>query len=263
MPNTQSPEKVRALKMLGADVRPVPAVPFEDPANYNHQAREYAEKVNAEEGPGSATWTNQFDNRDNAFAHAQTTGPEIYAQMLGKMDAFVCATGTGGTLAGTATYLKAASDGRVKCYLADPPGSVLYNYVQALKAPGRKEGKIEFERTPGSSITEGIGQGRLTNNLGPVIGLLDGSVMIPDAESIRMVYELLDGEGLFVGASSALNVVAAREVAKMLGKGSRVVTIICDGAQRYESRLFSKSWLEGKGLWEAIPEGLRRYASLP
>lgn len=262
MPNTQSPEKITALKMLGADVRAVPAVPWEDPANYNHQAREYAEKLNAENGPGSAVWTNQFDNTDNAFAHVQTTGPEIWAQMMGRLDGFICATGTGGTLAGTTQYLKAVNP-NVQCYLADPPGSVLYNYVQALKEGKAKDGPIAFERTPGGSITEGIGQGRLTANLAPAVGLLDGSIMIPDAESIRMVYELLDGEGMFVGASSALNVVAARELAKKLGKGSRVVTIICDGAQRYQSRLFSKSWLETKGLWEAIPEMLRKYASLP
>jgi cysteine synthase A len=168
-------------------------------------------------------WTNQFDNTANREAHIQTTGPEIWRQTDGKVDAFTCATGTGGTLAGTVRYLKEISGGRVKGYLADPPGSVLYKLVE--------NGKAEREGT--GSITEGIGQGRLTANLAPDLDLLDGAVHIPDAESIKMVYRLLDEEGLYVGASSALNVVAATEVAKRLGKGSTVVTMLCDGAYRY------------------------------
>lgn len=168
-------------------------------------------------------WTNQFDNTANREAHIKTTGPEIWRQTGGKVDAFTCATGTGGTLAGTVRYLKEISDGRVKGYLADPPGSVLYKLVETGKA----------EREGSGSITEGIGQGRLTANLAPDLDLLDGAVHIPDAESIKMVYRLLDEEGLYVGASSALNVVAATEVAKRLGKGSTVVTMLCDGAYRY------------------------------
>ncbi|KAL2915849.1 Cysteine synthase 1 [Polyrhizophydium stewartii] len=246
MPNTQSKEKIDLLRMLGADVRPVPAVPFTDPANYNHQAREFAATLD------NAVWTNQFDNTANRQAHIETTGPEIWAQTQGRLDAFTCATGTGGTLAGTARALKDASGGRVKVFLADPPGSVLY----ALKKTGA------LERTGAGSITEGIGQGRLTDNLAPDFELLDDAVHVPDEASIEMVYRLLDEEGLFVGASSALNVAAAVQVAKILGPGKTIATIICDGAYRYQSRLFSKAWLESKGLLSAIPAHLQRYVSL-
>ncbi|KAI8928930.1 hypothetical protein BC831DRAFT_446397 [Entophlyctis helioformis] len=246
MPNTQSKEKIDLLRMLGADVRPVPAVPFTDPANYNHQAKEYAATLD------NAVWTNQFDNTANRQAHIETTGPEIWEQTQGKVDAFTCATGTGGTLAGITRYLKDTSAGRVKVFLADPPGSVLYNY--------KRTGVLE--RTGTGSITEGIGQGRVTDNLQPDIDLVDDAVHVPDEESIAMVYRLLDEEGLFVGASSALNVAAAVQVAKKLGPGHTIATIICDGAYRYQSRLFSKSWLESKGLLAAIPEHLHKYVSL-
>ncbi|KAJ3146472.1 Cysteine synthase 1 [Geranomyces variabilis] len=249
MPNTQSQEKIDLLKMLGADVRPVAAVPFTDPKNYNHQAREHAESLT------NAVWTNQFDNIANRLAHIETTGPEIWRQTSNgaNLDGFVCSTGTGGTLAGTARFLKTASNNRIKIWLADPPGSVLYAY--------KKRGVIE--RTGDGSITEGIGQGRLTDNLAPDWDLIDDAVHIPDSETIKMVFRLLDEEGIFCGASSAMNVVAAVEMAKGLGKGSRVATVICDGAARYQSRLCSKSWLEGKGLYEHVPADLRKYIGLP
>ncbi|KAJ3129835.1 Cysteine synthase 1 [Nowakowskiella sp. JEL0407] len=250
MPNTQSPEKIELLRMLGADVRPVPAVPFTDPNNYNHQAREYAASLS------NAVWTNQFDNVANRRAHIETTGPEIWAQTGGKLDAFTCATGTGGSLAGITSFFKNNEDKSaqaVKCFLADPPGSVLYKYLN--------EGVLE--RTGDSSITEGIGQGRVTDNLKEQISQLDGAVHIPDEETIVMLYRLLDEEGIFIGASSALNVVAATKVAKILGPGSTVVTLICDGAYRYQSRLFSKTWLETKKLYDAIPEHLKKYIILP
>ncbi|KAI5451453.1 Cysteine synthase 1 [Naganishia albida] len=247
MPDTQSQEKIDLLRMLGADVRPVPAVAFDNPQNYNHQAKRHAESLD------NAVWTNQFDNTANREAHIQTTGPEIWRQTDGKVDAFTCATGTGGTLAGTVRYLKEISDGRVKGYLADPPGSVLYRLVET--------GKAEREGT--GSITEGIGQGRLTSNLAPDLELLDGALHVPDQESIKMVYRLLDEEGLYVGASSALNVVAATEVAKRLGKGSTVVTMLCDGAYRYQTRLFSRVWLQSKKLDTAIPDHLQKYVVLP
>lgn len=213
MPNTQSQGKIDLLRLLGAEVYPVPAVAFDNPQNYNHQARRHAESLE------NAVWTNQFDNTANRQAHIETTGPEIWAQTDGKVDAFTCATGTGGTLAGITRYLKTASDGRVKCFLADPPGSVLHSYIQS--------GGNLIERS-GSSITEGIGQGRVTDNLKPDIDLLDGSLTISDEKSIEMVYRCLDEEGLYLGASSALNVVAAKEVAEQLPKGSNVVTILCD-----------------------------------
>lgn len=248
MPNTQSQGKVDLLRLLGAEVFPVPAVAFDNPDNYNHQAKRHAEKLE------NAVWTNQFDNTANRRAHVETTGPEIWYQTGGKIDAFTCATGTGGTLAGVTRYLKDISDGRVKSYLADPPGSVLYSYVTS-------GGKLK-ERS-GGSISEGIGQGRVTDNLQPDIDLLDGALHISDQKSIEMVYRCLDEEGLYLGASSCLNVVAAKEVAEKLGKGHTVVTVLCDGAYRYAERLFSRKWLEQKKLLGSIPPHLEKYIVLP
>jgi cysteine synthase len=248
MPNTQSQGKIDLLRLLGAEVYPVPAVAFENPQNYNHQAKRHAENME------NAVWTNQFDNTANRRAHIETTGPEIWAQTEGKLNAFTCATGTAGTLAGVTRYLKTISDGQVKSYLADPPGSVLHSYITS-------GGQLK-ERS-GSSITEGIGQGRITDNLKPDIDLLDGALHISDEKSIEMVYRCLDEEGLYLGASSALNVAAAKEVAEKLGPGNTVVTILCDGAYRYAERLFSKKWLEEKKLIKAIPERLKKYIVLP
>ncbi|KAG0707360.1 pyridoxal phosphate-dependent enzyme beta subunit [Suillus ampliporus] len=240
MPNTQSQEKIDLLQMLGAEVHPVPAVAYENPLNYNHQAKEYAEKLE------NAIWTDQFDNTANAYAHYISTGPEIWEQTKGEIDGFVCATGTGGTLAGVGKYLKQKS-AKTQIWLADPPGSVLYKYISS-------GGKL-VDRS-GSSITEGYTFLSTTNRD------LSGALRIPDEKSISMLYQLLDTEGLYLGASSALNVVAAVELAQKLGKGSTVVTVLCDGAYRYQSRLFSKKWLESKGLGDAIPESLRKYAVL-
>lgn len=248
MPNTQSQGKVDLLRLLGAKVYPVPAVAYENPENYNHQAKRHAESMD------NTVWTNQFDNIANRRAHIETTGPEIWNQTNGEIDAFTCATGTGGTLAGVTRYLKTVSDGKVKCFLADPPGSVLHSYI----ASG---GQLK-ERT-GSSITEGIGQGRITENLKPDLDLLDGALHISDDKSIEMVYRCLDEDGLYLGASSCLNVVAAKEVAEKLGKGHTVVTMLCDGAYRYADRLFSKKWLQEKKLLDAIPSHLARYIVLP
>ncbi|RHY33047.1 hypothetical protein DYB32_001932 [Aphanomyces invadans] len=244
MPNTQSREKIQALQFLGADVRPVPAVAFSDPLNYNHQARDYATKT------PNAVWTNQFDNVSNRLAHIKTTGPEIWEQTEGNIDAFTCATGTGGTLAGTAIYLKQKNP-NIKIVLADPPGSVLFNFV--------KNGVLEREGA--GSVTEGIGQGRVTDNLKD--SPIDDAVHIEDRRSIEMVFRLLKDEGIFVGASSGLNVAAACDVAKSLGRGSTVVTILCDSATRYQSRLFSRTWLESKELYDAVPEDCRHLVSLP
>jgi cysteine synthase A len=248
MPNTQSQGKIDLLRLLGAEVYPVPAVAFENPDNYNWQAKRHAERLD------NAVWTNQFDNTANRRAHIETTGPEIWNQTAGEIDAFTCASGTGGTIAGITRYLKTVSDGRVKCFLADPPGSVLNSYIES--------GGVLTERK-GSSITEGIGQGRVTDNLKPDIDLLDGSFTVPDEQSIEMVYRCLDEEGLYLGASSALNVAAARNVAQNLGPGHTVVTILCDGAYRYADRLFSKKWLESKKLVDAIPSNLHKYIVLP
>ncbi|OQR93867.1 cysteine synthase [Thraustotheca clavata] len=244
MPDTQSIEKIQALRVLGADVRPVPAVPFTDPLNYNHQAKDFALST------PNAVWTNQFDNIANRLAHYETTGPEIFAQTNGDVDAFTCATGTGGTLAGTAMFLKQKKP-NVRIVLADPPGSVLYRHVH----------DNVLERTGTGSVTEGIGQGRVTENLhgAPI----DDAVHVEDIRSIAMVYRLLRDEGIFVGASSGLNVAAAVQVAQKLGPGHTVVTILCDSASRYQTRLFSRSWLDAKGLYDAVPEDCRNLVSLP
>ncbi|KAF9166414.1 hypothetical protein BGX20_000232 [Mortierella sp. AD010] len=247
MPNTQSQEKIDLLRMLGAEVYPVPAVAFDNPENYNHKAARHAKSID------NAVWTNQFDNTANRQAHIETTGPEIWSQLDGKVDGFTCATGTGGTLAGITRFLKEKSGGKTKVFLADPPGSVLYSYI--------KSGGKLTDRS-GSSITEGIGQGRVTDNLRPDLDLIDDALQIRDEDSLHMIYRLLDEEGIYVGASSALNVVAAVEMAKKLGPGKNIVTILCDGAYRYQSRLFSKKWIESKGLTNAIPEHLKKYATL-
>lgn len=251
MPNTQSQGKIDLLRLLGAEVYPVPAVPYENPDNYNHQAKRHAE------GLDNAVWTDQFDNVANRQAHLETTGPEIWAQTAGRVDAFTCATGTGGTLAGVTRYLKTVSHGRVKSYLADPPGSVLHDYIQS-------GGRLQPGARTGSSITEGIGQGRVTANLQPDLDLLDGSMHIPDADTIEMVYRCLDEEGLYLGASSCLNVVAAKKLAATItGPHHTIVTVLCDGAYRYADRLFSRKWLVEKNLLDAVPGHLQKYIVLP
>ncbi len=177
MPDTQSQEKIDLLRMLGAKVYPVPAVAFDNPQNYNHQAARHAEST------PNAVWTNQFDNVANRRAHIETTGPEIWQQTNGELDGFTCSTGTGGTWAGVSRFLKAQSQGKVKCFLADPPGSVLYSYIKS-------GGKLTDRK--GSSITEGIGQGRITDNLKEDIHLADDALHIADSKTIAMVYRMLD-----------------------------------------------------------------------
>lgn len=255
MPDTQAPAKAALLRLLGAAVEAVPAVAWDDAGHYSQRARRHAERLRAGGGPGaSAVWTDQFDNTANRDAHERSTGPEIWAQTRGRLDAFTCATGTGGTLAGVTRFLKRASRGRVRCLLADPPGSVLHSVVES---GGRRADRA------GSSITEGIGQGRVTDNLRPDLGLLDGSLFVPDRDTIAMVYRCLHEEGLYLGASSGLNLVAARRVALDLGPGHTVVTILCDGAYRYADRLFSHTWLSDKNLLDAVPDHLQKYIALP
>eukprot|EP01095_Lingulamoeba_sp_RSL-Kostka_P013470 TRINITY_DN559_c2_g2_i1.p1 TRINITY_DN559_c2_g2~~TRINITY_DN559_c2_g2_i1.p1 ORF type:complete len:374 (-),score=120.07 TRINITY_DN559_c2_g2_i1:51-1172(-) len=234
LPNTQSKEKIQMLQMLGAEVREVPAVPYDDPNNYNHLAKAYAEEI-------GGFWTNQFDNIANRHGHFVSTGPEIYNQTDGLIDAFTCSTGTGGTLAGIGQYMKSKNPD-IKIVLADPSGSCLYNHFKNNK----------LERTDGESITEGIGQGRVTKNLegAPI----DDAIHIKDSESIKMMFRLIKEEGIFCGLSSALNVVAAVNVAKQLGPGHVVGTILCDYATRYKSRLFNKEFLEKRGLLSYVPE---------
>jgi len=234
MPNTQSKEKIDRIKVLGAEVIQVPVCPFDDPKNFNQQARQHSDRT-----PNSI-WGNQFDNLANKEFHTETTGPEIWEQTGGRIHAWTCGTGTGGTFAGVSTFLK-SKDPSIKAYVADPPGSVLYKWYT--------EGKLE--RTPGGSITEGIGQGRVTENMKGA--LVDGALFIDDTRTIQMVFDLFFDEGIFVGASSALNIVAAVDVAKLLGPGHTIVTMLCDSIYNYTSRLLSRSWLENKNLLGQIP----------
>ncbi|PVD36718.1 hypothetical protein C0Q70_03704 [Pomacea canaliculata] len=238
MPNNQSKEKIEMLETLGAKVKTVPVVPWSDPNNYNHLARQFAETTE------NAVWTNQFDNTANRQAHIETTGPEIWEQTGGKVDVVTFGTGTGGTLSGVGIFLKEKNPA-IKVILADPQGSVLYNYI--------KQGKLE--RTEGSSITEGIGQGRVTRNLegAPI----DDALLIPDTDAVNMTFRLLHEEGFFVGASTGLNVAAAVQVAKQIGPGHTIVTCLCDTGHKYYNKLFSKKEIEQRGLLDCIPPAYR------
>jgi cysteine synthase A len=233
MPETQSQEKKDFLRLIGADLRLVPAKPFKDPGNYVHVSRRLAEELAASE-PKGAIWANQFDNLANREGHRLTTGPEIWNQTQGRIDAFTCAVGTGGTLAGVGLALKERNP-NVQIILADPMGSVLHAW--------KTRGELISE---GNSITEGIGQGRVPGNLDGAP--LDDAVQIADAVALPIVFDLLRDEGLCVGGSSGINVAAAMEVARRLGPGHRVVTLLCDGGARYQSKLFNPEFLRVKGL---------------
>jgi cysteine synthase A len=236
MPDNQSPEKYQLLEALGAEVRKVPVVPYSNPAQYQHQAGRLAQEL------PNAVWSNQFDNTANRRAHVESTGPEIWQQTEGRIDAFVASSGTGGTLAGTSEYLKSMRTG-IRTVLADPPGSSLYEFIRSG----------EVRATGKGSITEGIGIARVTENFkgAPV----DGAVHVEDAETVTMVYRLLREEGLFLGSTSGINVAAAVRVARELGPGHTVVTILCDGGAKYTSRLYNGAWLAEKGLLEAARAG--------
>ncbi|AHJ63223.1 Cysteine synthase [Granulibacter bethesdensis] len=233
MPETQSQEKIDYLRMIGADLRLVPAKPFRDPGNYVHVSRRLAEE-------NGWVWANQFDNLANREGHRETTGREIWEQTGGKVDAFTCSCGTGGTLAGVALALKAFNPS-IRITLADPHGSGLYGWVNS--------NDLSVE---GSSVTEGIGQSRVTANLEGV--QIDDAVRISDTDALRQVYDLLREEGLSIGGSAGLNVAAAIEVAKRLGPGHTIVTILCDGGARYQSKLFNPAFLTEKNL--PVPEWL-------
>jgi cysteine synthase A len=232
MPETQSKEKIDFLRMIGADLRLVPAKPYRDPGNYVHFSRRLAEEIAAE--TGNAIWANQFDNLANREGHRVTTGPEIWDQTGGKVDAFTCSCGTGGTLAGVSLALKARNP-NVRIVLADPLGSGLYGWV--------KSNDLTIE---GSSITEGIGQSRVPDNLNGVP--IDDAERIPDAEALEQIYDVLIHEGLSVGTSAGINIAAAIRVAKAMGPGHTVVTILSDGGSRYQSKLFNPAFLREKGL---------------
>jgi cysteine synthase A len=228
IPDNQSQEKMDLLRVLGAEVRPVPPKPYKDDDNYQKVAGRLAKEL------PNAIWAMQFDNVVNRQAHYETTGPEIWRDTGGRVDAFVSAVGTGGTLAGTARFLKEKKPA-VRIVLADPQGSALYSWV--------KTGELEAE---GNSITEGIGTTRITANFEgtPV----DDAVQVPDQAAVSMVYRLLREEGLYVGGSTGINVCAAVEVAKSLGPGHTIVTLLCDRGSLYFQRLFNPAWLREKGL---------------
>ena len=232
MPDNQSSEKYQMLETLGAEVLRVKTVPYSDPNHYQKVAGRLADEI-----PG-AVWGNQFDNTANRDTHERTTGPEIWDQTAGRVDAFVTATGTGGTLGGVSRFLKRQNP-KVITALADPQGSSLYHWVRhgELKATG-----------PGS-ITEGIGIGRVTANLEGAP--LDDAVHVTDVECVRMTYRLLREEGLFLGSTSGVNVAAAVQLAKRLGPGHTIVTILCDGGAKYQSRLYNRKWLAEKDFLEA------------
>jgi cysteine synthase len=241
IPDTQSREKMDYLRAIGAEVRPVPAAPYKDPNNYNHIARRLAESI-----PG-AFWANQFDNTANRDFHVKTTGPEIWAQTGGRIDGFASAVGTGGTLAGCAMFLKDRNP-RIRTVCADPHGAAMWSWI--------KRGELSAE---GSSITEGIGQNRVTRNFegAPV----DDAYRIGDRQVVAMVHEISRREGLFLGSSSGINLCAAYILAKQLGPGHTVVTMLCDGGARYLSRLSDESWLASKGL-AGLPAGADLWSEL-
>ena len=241
IPETQSQEKKDMLRLAGAELVQVPAAPYSNPNNYvRYSGRLAAELARTE--PQGAVWANQFDNVANRQAHVETTGPEIWDQTGGKVDGFVCAVGSGGTLAGVALALQPKG---VKIGLADPEGAALYSYYTA--------GELKSE---GSSITEGIGQGRITANLEGFRP--DMAYRIPDAEALPIVFDLLADEGLCLGGSSGINVAGAIRMAREMGPGHTIVTILCDYGTRYQSKLFNPEFLKAKGL--PVPEWLDRPA---
>lgn len=235
VPETQSREKLDFLRMIGADLRPVPAKPYSDPGNYVHVSRRIAEELR--EAGERVIWANQFDNLANAAAHEATTGPEIWEQTGGRVDAFTCSCGTGGTLAGVARALKARNP-KVRIVLADPLGSALYSWV--------KTGKIKAE---GNSITEGIGQAaRVPGNLEGARDVIDDAVQISDPEALEQIYDLQIDEGISVGGSSGINVAAAIRVAREMGPGHTIVTVLADGGARYQSKIFNPEFLRERNL---------------
>ena len=234
MPDNQSPEKAEILRALGAEVRLVPTVPYANDMNYQKQAGRFAESLS------NAVWANQFDNTANRLAHYESTGPEIWRQTDGKVDAFVSAVGTGGTLAGVAQFLK-EQRADIQIVLADCMGSALFNHVQTGEAKMSK----------GPSITEGIGNSRVTENLAGA--RIDWAVQVPDQDMVNMVFRQLRRAGWFFGSSTGINLCGAVEVARRLGPGHVVVTMLCDDGNKYRSRLFNAAWLAEKGL--TTPDG--------
>src|SRR3954466_4229345 len=233
IPETQSQEKKDMLRLCGAELREVPAVPYKDPNNYVHVSERVAKEL-------GAFWANQWDNTANAEGHYRSTGPEIWQQTGGKVDGFTCAIGTGGTLAGISRYLKERNP-KVRIAVADPMGAAMYSWF--------KRGELKSE---GSSITEGIGQGRVTRNVG--LAIVDDAYQIPDAEALPLIFDLAKHEGLILGGSSAINLAGAIRLARDLGPGKTVVTVLADSGTRYQSKLFNPAFLRQKSL--PVPDWL-------
>jgi cysteine synthase len=245
IPDTQSQEKKDALRVCGAELVEVPAVPYSNPNNYVKVSGRLADQL-AKSEPNGAIWANQFDNVANRDGHVQTTGPEIWNQTDGKVDGFTCAVGTGGTLAGVGIALKERNRS-IKIALADPFGAALYSYYTT--------GVLKSE---GSSITEGIGQGRITKNMegAPI----DIAYQIPDAEAVALIFDLLEHEGLCLGGSAGINVAGAIRLARELGPGHTIVTVLTDYGTRYQTKLFNPEFLRSKGL--PVPGWLERRSTL-
>jgi cysteine synthase A len=233
MPETQSQEKKDMLRLCGADLRLVPALPYANPGNYVRYSEVLAKEIAAKE-PNGAIWANQFDNVANRDGHYRTTGPEIFEQTDGKVAGFTCSAGSGGTIAGVGMALKERNKD-IRIALSDPMGSALYNWV--------KTGELKSE---GNSVTEGIGQGRVTKNLegAPI----DTAFQITDQEALPVLFDLIEHEGLVLGGSTAINIVGAMRLAKEMGPGKTIVTILCDGGSRYQSKLFNPAFLREKNL---------------
>jgi cysteine synthase len=244
IPGTQSQEKKDMLRIAGAELVEVPAVPYRDPNNYVRYSGRLAEAL-AKSDPNGAIWANQFDNVANRQAHIETTTPEIWDETQGRVDGFICAVGTGGTLAGVAAGLRARRP-EVRIGLADPDGAALYHYYA--------HGSLKAE---GSSITEGIGQGRITANLEGLA--VDMPYNIPDAEALAVVFALLEEEGLCLGTSSGVNVAGAIRMARDMGPGHTIVTVLCDYGTRYQTKLYNSDFLRAKGL--PVPAFLKRPGS--
>mgnify|MGYP001050308461 FL=1 len=244
IPETQSQEKKDMLRLAGAELVEVPAAPYKNPNNYVRYSGRLAQELNKTE-PNGAIWANQFDNTANRQAHIETTGPEIWAQTEGNLDGFICAAGSGGTVAGMGMYLQPKG---VKVGLADPDGAALHSFYTT--------GALASE---GGSISEGIGQGRITKNLEGFMP--DMSYNIPDAEALPFVFDLLRNEGLVLGGSSGINIAGAVRMARDLGPGHRIVTILCDYGTRYQSKLFNPDFLRSKGLeapeWMETSRGIQ------
>ena len=233
MPDTQTKEKIDILRYIGAELRLVPAKPYKDPDNFVKYSGRLAEEI-SKKNNGNVLWANQFDNVANYLGHYQTTGQEIWEQTNGKIDGFICSSGTGGTIAGVGKALKEKNK-NIKIYLADPKGSALYNFI-----------KFKELKSEGNSITEGIGSSRITANFGEAP--IDDAFSIDDVDALTEIYKLIENEGLSLGTSSGINIAGAISLAKELGPGKTIVTMLCDKSDKYHSKLFNKDFLKEKNL---------------